>query len=146
MAKSVLRTLRFSPKEMQEIDRYLKQNDSFESISSLGRIAVMEFIHNRRSMALRPLSAFESGQKRPSFLWDYDLTEAQVMEILHHGSFEKRKWLIGRILERLGPPEVFRYLSMEDIQDALPNLRINGRIKEHWKEALEIWMSAPKKF
>lgn len=141
MAKTQLQTIRFSLNEMREINRYLRQNRYFESVSSLGRVAVMELIHTQASVSLKPLARASLGGKRPLFLWDYDLTEAQVHEILEHQPFDRRKWLVARILERLGPDDVFRYLSLEEISQALPHLRMNEKIKQHWREAVEVWTS-----
>jgi hypothetical protein len=74
-------------------------------------------------------------------VWDYDLTEAQVHELLTHAPFEQRKWLLGRMLERLGPAEIVRYVSLETLREALPRLRLDSKIARHWEEALTLWSS-----
>jgi hypothetical protein len=139
MPKSILTTIRFTPKEFKAIEGYLKQNPSFESFSSLGRVATMEFIRSNEQLRLRPITE-AATPRRPWFLWDYDLTEAQAHEILQHSPFEQRKWLIARILERLRPPEAFRYLTAEQIADALPRLRMDPKIQRHWQEAMALWI------
>jgi hypothetical protein len=144
MAKSILKTIRFTPTEEQSINEYLRRNRAFDSLSSLGRVAVMEFIRTRTTLPLSPLS-HERTPARPSFLWDYDLTEAQVHEILQHEPFEQRKWLIARILERAPLEEVWRYLTMEQIRDALPHLRMDPKTQRHWQEAIELWTSRPSR-
>ena len=136
MARSVLTTIRFAPDEARQIKAYVRRNPVFSTISSLGRVATMEFIRTRISL---PLSPNVGSAKRPRFLWDYDLTEAQVYELLHHAPFAERKWLVGRLLERLRPPEVFQYLSLEQIRTALPQLRMDPKIQRHWQEAIEVW-------
>ena len=136
MSKSILATLRFTPQEAKQIKAYLRRNEAFSSLSSLGRVATMEFIRTRTSL---PLSPSIGSTQRPWFLWDYDLTEAQVYELLHHAPFAERKWLVGRLLERLRPPEVFQYLSVEQIRAALPQVRMDSKIQRHWQEAIEIW-------
>ena len=138
MSKSILKTIRFSVGEAQEIQEYLSQNPCFESVSSLGRVALMEFIRARRALALSPLTA---NEKKPSFLWDYDLTEAQVEEILRHAPLDQRKWLIARILERAPLQEVLRFLTIKEIRQALPHLRMDLKTKRHWQEAVELWTS-----
>ena len=138
MNRSVVATIRFSRKEMGELERYLQRNAYFDSLSSLGRVATMEFVRTRTALPLRP-NLRQDGVKRPWFLWDYDLTEAQVQELLTHAPFEQRKWLLGRMLERLGPEEIVRYVSLEALQQALPHLRLNEKIKRHWEEALAVW-------
>lgn len=142
MPKSVLATIRFTPKEFKTIEGYLKQNPSFESFSSLGRVATMDFIHTREVLRLHPRAGATSA-RRPWFLWDYDLTEAQVHEILQHSPFDQRKWLIARILEQLRPPEVFRYLTIEQMAEALPRLRMDLKIQRHWQEAITLWTGQP---
>lgn len=137
MARTSLRTIRFSPEELKEIRAYLRENPFFDSLSSLGRVAVREFIHSREAVPLRPVQS--ELRPRPSFLWDYDLSEAQVQEILHHAPFEEQKWLIARILERAPFREVFRYLTLQKIRKTLPSLRMDPKVKRHWQEALEVW-------
>ena len=138
MNKSVVATIRFSRKEMEELTRYLRRNSYFDSLSSLGRVATMEFVRTKTALALQP-ALWQSGGKRPWFLWDYNLTEAQVQELLTHAPFEQRKWLLGRMLERLGPEELVRYVSLEAVRHALPRLRLDEKVKRHWEEAIAIW-------
>lgn len=136
--KSVIKPIRFSPKEWVQIRTYLRQNSAFESLSSLGRVAILEFIRTRSLLSLEPLPAGE-GRGRPSFLWDYDLTEAQVREILRSAPLEQKKWLIARILERASLEETLAYLTLEEISRALPRLRMDSRVKRHWEETLGLW-------
>ena len=138
MSRSVVATIRFSHKEMRELERYLQRNAYFDSLSSLGRVATMEFIHSKTALSLQPIPSQESGT-RPWFLWDYDLTEAQVHELLTHAPFEQRKWLLGRMLERLGPDEIVRYVSLDALNKALPHLRLEKKVKRHWEEAIAVW-------
>lgn len=138
MAKSVLTTIRFAPEEAKELKIYLRRNPAFATISSLGRVATMEFIHTRTALSLSP---GVGAATRPWFLWDYDLSDAQVHELLRHAPFPQRKWLIARLLERLRPPEIFQYLSMDQIRQALPHLRMDVKIHRHWNDAVEVWSS-----
>ena len=137
--RSVVTTIRFSRNEMRELEQYLRRNTCFDSISSLGRVAMTEFVRTRNALALQPGAGQERG-KRPWFLWDYDLTEAQVRELLTHAPFEQRKWLLGRMLERLRPDEIVRYVSLEALQQALPHLRLDEKVKRHWEEAMAVWL------
>lgn len=138
MKRSVVVTIRFSRKEIQELQRYLQENHYFDSVSSLGRVAMVEFIRTKKTLALQP-NLGQEAEGRPWFLWDYDLTEAQVHELLTHARFDERKWLLGRMLERLGPGEIVRYTSLEALQRALPHLRLDEKVKRHWEEAIAIW-------
>ena len=138
-------TIRFNRKEMAELDGYLQRNAYFDSLSSVGRVATMEFIRTRTAIALQPNVGRAAG-KRPWFLWDYDITEEQAQEILSHAPFEQRKWLLARMLERLKPQELLHYVSLEVIEQALPHLRLDEKLKRHWKEAIELWMHPNSKF
>ena len=130
--------MRFTRQELGEIAAYLRDNPSFDSISSLGRVATMDFVRTRTTLPLHP-TAGRDRTKRPWFLWDYDLTEAQVQELLTHAPFEQRKWLLGRMLERLGPAELVRYLSLDALRQALPRLRLAENVRRHWEEAIDLW-------
>lgn len=138
MAKSILRTIRFSPEEWGRLKQYLRQNPALGTLSSLGRVAVLEFIRTREALPLRPLEDAGSGE-RPLFLWDYDLTEDQVRELLWHAPMDRKKWLIARILERSPLQEVLRYLTVEQIRRALPRVRVHPKSRRHWQEAVELW-------
>jgi hypothetical protein len=144
MNRSVVATIRFSRKEMGELERYLRRNPCFDSISSLGRVATMEFVRTRTALPLQP-ELGQAGGKRPWFLWDYEMTEAQVQELLTHAPFEQRKWLLGRVLERLGPAEMVRYVSLDMLRRALPHLRLDEKIKRHWEEAIAVWTQPTQK-
>ena len=39
-------------------------------------------------------------KNRPYFLWDYDLSEADVHNILHDGSSGDKNWLLSRIFRK----------------------------------------------
>ena len=138
MKKNVLATIRFNHNEMRELQRYLRHNAVFDSLSSLGRVATMEFVRTRTAITLQP-NVEQADSTRPWFLWDYDMTEAQVRELLAHAPFEQRKWLLGRMLERLHPDELLRYVSLKEVQRGLPHLRLDERIRRHWEEAIAIW-------
>ena len=144
MVRNRLTTLRLSKEEAEEVDRYLKNNLAFDSISSLGRVAILEFVHAQKSLKLLP-NPSSPQNRRPDFLWDYDLTEAQAKEILHHAPRSQRKWLAARILERLSVPAVFDYLDLDEIREILPELRLNPKVKRHWEEAVRLWTRPARK-
>lgn len=79
-------------------------------------------------------------KKSPYFLWDYDLSEVQVREILaQKGLSDEKRWLVERILTQARFEDVMKYLSAEEIQRALPHLRLPLKIKDRWEYALQIW-------
>ena len=138
MNRSGVVTIRFNQAEVKALQSYLRRNVYFDSLSMLGRVAAMDFIRAKKSLTLHP-NPSESGGKRPWFLWDYDLTEAQAHELLRHAPFAQRKWLLGRMLERLTPGEIVRYVSLEELREALPHVRVDAKVKRHWAEAIETW-------
>lgn len=135
--KECLQTIRLSREEWREVGKFLKSNQVFETFSSLARIAINEFIREKRALSIKPVSSYP--KKRPYFLWDYNLTEGEVLEILSQPSLAKKKWLIARILEHCFFRDVWRYLTLDEIREALPSLRMSPRKKERWRYAIELW-------
>lgn len=120
------------------MEAYLQQNPIFESFSSLTRVALLTFISEKMNVSL--LSVAESGGRRPSFLWDYDLTETQVHEILGtRGLPDQKRWLIERILTQARFEETLKYLTMKDIKTVFSALRLPKKVKERWQYALRRW-------
>src|SRR3990167_755087 len=96
--REALRTIRFQSQESRQVDAYLKTNPIFESFSALARVATLSFIQQENIFHLKPIDSATS-HKKPSFLWDYDLTEVQVREIIGSSGFsDTKKWLMERIL------------------------------------------------
>lgn len=139
MARNDLRTIRLTSQEGGLIDAYLDQNPVFDSFSSLARVALLALIGQGARIHLEPVP---TRAARPRFLWDYDLTEAQVREMLRQpGLSAQKKWLIARILTEARFEEVFRYLTCDEIARALPQLRLPDKIRERWSYALQRWRS-----
>lgn len=139
--KSQLRTVRFTSQEGTLVASYLKQNPVFESFSALARVATLSFISEKAKVHLNPIS-IETQKKRPAFLWDYELSEIQVREILNQsGLSDQKKWLIERILTQARFEEVLAYLNVNDIERALPHLRLPSKIKQRWEYAINRWSS-----
>lgn len=137
--KTRLRTVRFAPTEWVQVEDYLSQNPIFESFSALARVATLSFVGESNVVRLQPVEA-KARKSRPRFLWDYDLNEVQVREILGRPGLSKEKrWLIERILTQARFNEVFDYLDLSSIRLALPHLRLPPKIKKRWTYALERW-------
>lgn len=140
--KHNLKTVRLSAKESNLVVQFLAENPAIESFSALARIAILDFIVKRGSIPLRPIVEEEKASRgRPSFIWDYDLTEGQVREILS-GPVRQRFWLVARILEHARFDEVWRFLTCREIERDIPGLRMDRKVKEHWKYALRRWKRA----
>ena len=81
--------------------------------------------------------------KRPYFIWDYDISEEQVWEILRGDNETRKVWLISRILQYARWDDIWKYLTLDDVPEYLD--RIHWRfpfIKDIWAHALEVWSQA----
>ncbi len=77
-----------------------------------------------------------------SFLWDYDLTEEEVQTLLRTGDETTRIWLASRILESARYADVWRYLSLAEVQALFPHLKQKPPVREAWAYALYVWETA----
>lgn len=76
---------------------------------------------------------------RPYFIWDYDLTEKRIKEILRTGNETEKLWLAGRILTNARFEDVWDYLNVKEIVELFPKLRLRPDIRQAWKRALNVW-------
>jgi hypothetical protein len=84
----------------------------------------------------------ENVTPRPRFLWDYELSEAEVRAILSQpGLSPTKRWLIERILTEARFEEVFQYLDLPTIQKHFQALRLPLKVKQRWEYALKRWTS-----
>lgn len=141
MSKEQLKTVRFSQEESRQVEDYLQKNRLFESFSSLARVATLSFISQEATIELNPIQV-EKKAGRPRFLWDYDMGEIQVREILNApGASDKKKWLMARILSEARFDEVFNYLNLEQISRHFSQLKLPAKVKDRWEYALKRWKS-----
>ena len=138
MGRDRLKTLRLTLEEDRLVSAYLRENPLFDGFGSLARVATLEFVRSRRSLTLRPSLESAETSGRPDFLWDHDLTGSQVREVLARGGKDS-DWLMGRILERAPFREVWKYLTLDEIRESLPRLRMRPKRKAHWEYALSRW-------
>jgi len=60
----------------------------------------------------------------PYFLWDYDLTEKDVVKILHSKNQEEKSWLTTRILESAKYEDIWRFLTLRQVKEIYPSLKL----------------------
>jgi hypothetical protein len=77
--------------------------------------------------------------KRPYFLWDYELTEADVRRILKTGTETDKIWLMSRILESATLEDVWKYTSLQEVKYMFPKLKLKKPIRKAWNYALSVW-------
>jgi hypothetical protein len=78
--------------------------------------------------------------KRPYFFWDYEITEAQVRDILRGDDETEKAWIITRILEYARWEDIWRYLTVDDVRENFERLKFRWpQDRELWAYALERW-------
>lgn len=77
--------------------------------------------------------------KRPYFLWDYDWSEKKVRKILKTGDDYQKRWLTARILESAKFEDVFKYLTIKQILEIFPSLKMKPPIRQAWERAIKAW-------
>ena len=73
------------------------------------------------------------------FLWDYDLTEDDVRRILRGDNEVEKIWLMSRILTSARYEDVWKYMTLNELIEWFPKLRMRAEIKEAWIRALTVW-------
>lgn len=76
---------------------------------------------------------------RPYFIWDYDLTDADVRRILRRGNEVEKTWMTSRILESAKLNDVWSYLTLDQVRKNFPKLRLKKPIRDAWAHALDVW-------
>lgn len=77
--------------------------------------------------------------KRPYFLWDYNLSDKQIKNILCSDNELEKIWLVGRILTHARYEDVWKYLKIDEIVKIFPKLRLKPETRDIWKHALNVW-------
>lgn len=77
---------------------------------------------------------------RPYFLWDVDLSDAELRERLHHPDPAIRAQWQGRVLREARYPDVWHYLTLDEVlRDWTLIERHLGRRRAFWKWLIEGW-------
>ena len=76
---------------------------------------------------------------RPYFLWDYDLTDDDVRQILRGENQTDKIWILSRILESARFEDVWKYTSLTEVKQMFPSLKLKKPIREAWEHALSVW-------
>lgn len=135
-AKSHLKTIRLSKGEEKKVALFLQEHPHLGNFSTVARAALWEFLSGNRSRALL--------SNRPSFLWEYSLRPGEIQEILS-GPRQNRLWLVAKILEHAQWNEIWDYLTVDQIAEDLPYLRLPQKTKAHWYYSLNRWRERPWK-
>lgn len=77
--------------------------------------------------------------KRPYFIWDYDLDDKKIRAILRGDNQTEKIWLMGRIITHARFEDIFKYVSIKEIVNLFPKLRLPPKIKQNWEYTLNVW-------
>jgi len=76
---------------------------------------------------------------RSYFLWDYDLTENDVLQILQGDNENEKTWMISRIMESARYADIWNYITLEEVRKIFPKLRLKPPVRQAWEFALHVW-------
>jgi hypothetical protein len=90
---------------------------------------------------VRPLSTdLIQGDKRPYFLWDEDVTVAELQRALRGDDRELRLRLLGKMLREARDSDVWFFVTPEEVEKELPLLtRRLGRRARFWNWLIRGW-------
>ena len=136
MTRGTPASIRFTPNEWGKIKNFIKANPIFDSFSTLGRVATLCFIGEDRQFRVQ-IVAHNNDLDIPYFLAHEGITETEVRRTLTTpGVSAEKNHLIEKILRKARFEDVFHYLSLHDIFEALPTLRLPAIARKKWQQAL----------
>jgi hypothetical protein len=79
---------------------------------------------------------------RPYFLWDEDISIAELRERLHGADEWERNRLLGKMLREARDIDVWAFVTPEEVAEALPRVlpRLGNR-RGFWQFLIEGWRS-----
>lgn len=122
--------MRLTKEEDRRVNRFIKKHPYIQNFSTLVRVALWEYLNENFKE--------KDIDEKPSFLWDYDLSQGEIAEILN-GPQKSRLWLVAKILEHAKWDEIWKYLTLEKIRRDIPLLKLLPKTKAHWEYALKRW-------
>ena len=80
-----------------------------------------------------------SAVQTPYFLWEYDLTDADVRSILRGNDETQKAWLVARLLESARFEDIWGYISLAELRAIFPKLQLKPQVRAAWEFALLVW-------
>ena len=80
-----------------------------------------------------------SSATRPYFIWDYDLTEADLHQILRGEDEQAKIWVVTRLLESARYEDIWKYISLAELLAIFPKLQLKPQVRAVWEFALNAW-------
>ena len=84
-----------------------------------------------------------SALQTPYFIWDYDLTNADIRAILCGDDEELKAWLVARLLEAARFEDIWQYISLAELRTIFPKLQLKPQVRAAWEFALLVWATEP---
>ena len=82
------------------------------------------------------------ADRRPYFLWDEDISIAELHSQLREGREAERLRLMGKMLREARDIDVWHFVTPEEVARALPELRRRlGRRGPFWEFLIHGWQS-----
>ncbi len=86
------------------------------------------------------IMAVESGHSRPTFLWDVDITEAELRSHLAAEDPDIRAQWQGRVLREARFNEVWHHITLDEVVRDWARIRRHlGRSRAFWEFLLDGW-------
>jgi hypothetical protein len=79
----------------------------------------------------------------PYFIWDYDLSDADVRSILRGDDEGQKAWLVARLLESARYEDIWQYISLAELRTIFPELQLKPQVRAAWEFALLVWAAEP---
>lgn len=73
------------------------------------------------------------------YFWDYKLTRNDLRRILASGDEIKRRWAIARLVESTPLDEIWNYISLGELKEIFPRLKLKEPIRAAWEKAFKAW-------
>jgi len=80
-----------------------------------------------------------SQATRPYFIWDYDLSEADLHQILRGSDEQARIWVVTRLLESARYEDIWNYISLDEFRAIFPKLQLKPQVRAVWEFAMSVW-------
>lgn len=81
--------------------------------------------------------------KTPCFIWDYDLTEADIRATLRGDDEDQKAWGMARLLESARYEDIWQYISLAELRSIFPKLQLKPKLRAAWEFALPVWATDP---
>jgi len=81
----------------------------------------------------------EQKQDGLYFFWERKVTEQELRQILQGDDLRRKAWAVARILEAARWEDKWKYLTIEDVREMLPHLKMRPGFKDAWEYAVKVW-------